>query len=204
MPSLLPEQNPEVLLQKLQLESAKNQQLVGHFKLRGTGLKKLLGSIELDIIVKQPHFFYLSVESFFKQPARVITYDGSQLYGIEERRLEALLTLPIGPEELIQVLLRGSEINLKEIKNLKLENTALKITNRSGNTLTLTFNSSYQVQKRELRDSSGELIYSVTYENFPHQFYLEARYKNQRHAMTLSSEDVKLNQGVFNEQLFRR
>lgn len=204
MPSLLPKQNPAILLEKIQFESAKNQQLVGRFKLRGTGLKKLLGSIELDIIAKQPHFLYLSIDSFFKQPARIVTYDGSKLYGLEEEKLESMLTLSIGPEELVEVLLRSSYVNPKEVKKISSESGKLEIIYRSGNILRLSINQDYQIQKRELEDSSHELIYSVTYEDFPRRFYLEANYKKQKHAMNLTSEDVKLNQGVFDEQLFRR
>ncbi|MEI6805411.1 MAG: hypothetical protein WCK49_02765 [Myxococcaceae bacterium] len=204
MPSLLQEQNPEALLQRIQQESAKNQQLVGRFKLRGTGLKKLLGSIDLDIIVKQPHFIYLSIDSFFKQPARIVTYDGTQLYGLEEKKLEALLTLPVEPSELVELLLRDSNIDRKTIQKLIFENNTLKITYKAGHVLSFLINSHYEIQKRELRDNSDQLIYSVIYENFPHRFYLEARYKNQKHAMTLTSEDVKLNQGVFDDKLFRR
>ncbi len=204
MPGLLPEQNPEALLEKIQLVSEKNQQLAGHFKLRGAGLKKLLGSIDLDIIAQKPHFLYLSIESFFKQPARIVTYDGQKLYGLEEDKLEAILTLPIEPKELVEILLRDSQADPKNIRRLSIQDNTLLIIYRSGNQLSLRVSSAFEIQKRELRDPSGELIYSVSYENFPNLFYLEANYKNQKHAMTLTSQDVKLNQGVFNDQLFRR
>lgn len=204
MPSLFPNENPQSLLAKVQEVSAKNQQLVGRFKLRGTGVKRLLGSIELDVIAKKPHYLYLSIDSFFKQPARIVTYDGLKLYGLDEEKLDAILNLSITPEDLTQILLRGSDIHLKDIRKLTLESDILKITCRSGNQLSLWINPSFDIQKRELRDSSDQVIYAVKYENYPKHFYLEATYKNQKHAMSLTSQDATLNQGTFDEQLFRR
>lgn len=64
MPSLQTDTNPQVLLEKIQSNSAQNKQLSGRFRLRATGLKRLLGSIDLDIIAKQPHYLYLSIDSF--------------------------------------------------------------------------------------------------------------------------------------------
>lgn len=205
MPSLQTDTNPQVLLEKIQSNSAQNKQLSGRFRLRATGLKRLLGSIDLDIIAKQPHYLYLSIDSFFKQPARIVTYDGKKLYGIEEEKLESILALPIVPEELVEILLRTYAPDVKSIKKISTSQNTLQIQYRSGGYLTLTIDlPGLEIKKRELRDKTGELIYAVTYEDFPRNFYLEATYKNQKHAMTLSSEDVKLNQGVFDEQLFRR
>lgn len=204
MPSLFPNENPRSLLAKVQEVSAKNQQLVGRFKLRGTGLKRLLGTIELDVIAKRPHYLYLSIDSFFKQPARTVTYDGSKLYGLDEEKLDAILNLAITPEDLTQILLRSGDIHLKDIRKLTLENDVLKIIYRSGNQLSLLIGPRFDIQKRELRDSLDQVIYAVTYENYPQHFYLEATYKNQKHAMSLTSQDATLNQGIFDEQLFRR
>lgn len=204
MPSLFHEENPQVLLNKVQQESSKNQQLVGRFKLRSTGVKRLLGSIELDIIAKKPHYLFLSIDSFFKQPARIVTYDGSKLYGIDEERLDAILNLTITPEELTQILLRSYDVSSQDVKKLSIEADTLHIAYRSGHTLKLSISSNYEIQKRELLDSFGQLIYAVTYEEFPKRFYLEATYKKQKHAMNLTSDDARLNQGSFDEQLFRR
>lgn len=204
MPSLFPNENPQSLLAKVQEVSSQNQQLVGRFKLRGTGIKRLLGSIDLDIIAKRPHYFYLSIDSFFKQPARVVTYDGSKLYGLDEEKLDAILNLDITPEELAQVLLRSADLSPKDIQKLELQDDTLKIKLRSGQELSLLINPSFDIQKRELRDSLEQVIYAVTYEDYPKRFYLEAIYKNQKHAMSLTSQDATLNQGVFDEQLFRR
>ena len=128
MPSLLPNENPQSLFAKVQQVSAQNQQLVGRFKLRGTGVKRLLGSVELDIIAKRPHYFYLSIDSFFKQPARIVTYDGSKLYGLDEEKLVAVLNLDITPEDLTQILLRSADISLKDIQKLTVQDDLLKIT----------------------------------------------------------------------------
>jgi hypothetical protein len=204
MPSLFPNENPQSLLAKVQEVSTQNQQLSGRFKLRGTGIKRLLGSIDLDIIAQRPHYFYLSIDSFFKQPARIVTYDGTKLYGLDEEKLDAILNLDITPEELSQILLRNADIDPKNIKKLTLKDNVLKIILRSGSTLSLWLNSNFDIQKRQLRDNLDQVIYTVTYEDYPKRFYLEATYKNQKHEMSLTSQDVTLNQGVFDEQLFRR
>ena len=195
-----------ISLKDYSLESLpKNQQISGHFKLRGTGLKRVLGSIEFDVIAKDPHQLYLSIDSFFNQPARIVTYDGQNLYGIEEDKLEAILNLPIEPEELVEILLRNYSHNPKEIKKMSTKNNQIFILYHSENSLLLDIDPrSHDILKRELRNHSNQLIYSVTYEDFPKRFYLEANYKHKKHAMILSSEDVKLNQGTFNEQLFCR
>lgn len=197
---------PSVFLKPDILQSLpNNQQVSGHFQLRAMGLKKLLGKIDLDIIAKQPHYLYLSIDSFFKQPARIVTYDSHQLYGIEEEKLDDILNLAITPEELVEILLRNYSHRPKQIRKITPQSNSILIQYHSGNTLLLEIDTGkLQIKKRELRDSFNQLIYSVTYENFPYRFYLEANYKNKNHAMVLSSEDVKLNQGVFDEKLFRR
>src|SRR3989338_6758491 len=182
-----------------------HNQLTGPFNLRGTGLKRLLGNIDLDIIAKNPHYIYLSIDSFFNQPARIVTYDGQNLYGIEEDKLEEMLSLPIEPEELVEILLRNYSPYPQEIEKIETQKNQVLVKYHSGNALTLDIDTkTNEIKKRTLINPLGKLIYTVTYEDFPKYFHLEANYKNKNHAMTLSGEDVKLNQGVFDEQLFRR
>lgn len=195
----------QATLKKVLEVSSKNQQLVGHFQLKGTGLKRLLGSLEIDIIVKKPHYLYLAIGSFFKQPARIVTYDGSKLYGLSEERLDEILNLSITPSDLVDVLLRSLSLNQLEIQTLSVYDNKLIIFYHSGYQLTLFIDPlTFEIIARELRSPNQELIYFIEYKDFPKRFDLEARYHQKNHSMILSSQDTRLNQGDLNEQLFRR
>lgn len=194
----------DLVLNQLEKGSAQTKSLIGHFKLRGTGIKRLLGSIELDIIAKEPHFLYLSIESFFKQPARIITYDGSKIYGLSERHLDKILDLPLEPVDLVGILLRRVSIDRAQIKKLVAAKDSLTVQFRSGQKLELSYDTDYAITQRKLLDASGNLIYAVVYKQYPKEFYLEASHQDQKHGMTLTSQDVRLNEGSFDEQLFRR
>ncbi len=151
--------------------------LSGHFTLRAKGLKRLLGRVELDIIAQHPHRLYLSVGSFFGQPARVITYDGNQIYGVAEEQLEKITQIPVEAPELIDLLLRRPP-----------EGTSFETDPLTG-----------QITKIERKN-----LYSVNYAKFPQQYDFTVRHDNKTHTLTLTSSDVQINSGDFNEQLFRR
>ncbi len=152
-------------------------QISGHFTLKAKGAKRFLGRVELDIIAQNPHRLYLSIGSFFGQPARVITYDGAQIYGVSKEQLEEITQIPVEAPELVDLLLR------RPPKGSSFETAPL-----TG-----------QITKIE-----REGLYSVNYARFPEQYDFEVRHNNKTQALTLTSSDVQLNTGDFNEQLFRR
>ncbi len=197
--------DPYEILTGAQAACAQTKQVIGHYKLRGSGFKRMLGSVDLDIIAKKPAYLYLSIASFFGQPARVVTYDGKKLYGASDYSLDEILNMALSPEDLADVLLRSISVKKSDIRTVSSENGSLQLAYRAGQTLSLTIDPvTFEILTREFRDAEGELIYRVEYKDFPKRFDITARYKGSEHSMTLTSQDAQINQGNFDEQLFRR
>ncbi|MBL4818198.1 MAG: hypothetical protein JKY15_03060 [Deltaproteobacteria bacterium] len=195
----------EKILERVEEASQENIQLFGRFKIRSTGVKKLFGSVDMDMIARFPHKLYLSIDSFFGQPGRVVTYDGENIYGMSEAELQDITYLPVEPSEFIDLVLRRFTYRPGEVANLTVHGTNILVTYHSGDQASIKVDpKTFKILKRERRNARGELVYWMSYPNFPKRYGFEVLHDNELRSMTLSSKDAQLNEGTFNEQLFNR
>jgi hypothetical protein len=117
-------------LQELLAESDSRLQMSGLFSARGVGLKRFLGSVEMEAIVQAPSSLYLSVRSFFSQPARVLKTSGEVL------DIQEMLPIQILPYELVDVIL--GRVSIGEGRVLELSDTCLRVGRPSGDTEQIT------------------------------------------------------------------
>lgn len=171
---------------QLAKESVTRRQMSGRFLARGVGLKRLLGAVEIDAIVQAPSSVYVSVRSFFSQPARTFVADGDSPI----LELEDILPIEISPHELVDVILGRVSADSNEEVKLRHDGVVL------GRTLT---------------DKKGKLIYSVDYEDFrkideidvAHKWNFKARLNGDEHRFVLTADDVIFNGKPFGPETFR-
>ncbi|MBH1989485.1 MAG: hypothetical protein I8H75_06355 [Myxococcaceae bacterium] len=201
MVSVQPSKPIEVL--SLSQIGQENHHLIGHFKLQATGLKRFWGSFEFDVVAQDPHYLYLAVDSFFRQPAQIVRYNGISPPGSSKHDLQKALNLPIEASELVDIFLRriGTDLEWAEARR---ESGRIQIPLPNQQNLWIELEQNGSLRKRTLTKGKDHLVYSVTYTRYPFEFELEVSYQNQIHKAILSSHDAKLNQGPIDEQLFHR
>jgi len=229
--SKIPKVTPEIVLKKLEQEVAKRYQVSGTFVARSTGVKKLLGSIEVDLVAKTPQSLYISIRSFFNQPARVLATNDQLIYLLEMQdplnpkytvcpnngeEIETILPLPLTAEEVVEILLGIVSIKDKKINDIEIdyqgETYVAVLEDKQGSKTEITMSMSDNVVlKRARLDKSGRQIYTVVYEdfqeeegvNFAQRWNFEVNLKNKSYGVTLKGKSIRFNGELFDETTFQ-
>jgi hypothetical protein len=218
------------IMQNLAREGSRRSQVKGTFWAKATGIKRLLGSIELDVVAQAQDKLYISQRSFFNQPARVLSTDGAQVYvlelgdvqapkyavhGVDRESLEEFLELPLAPFEVVQVLLGVAPVEGAqpvELKETGPDTYQLRLRQPSGMETQIVARAADDVLlERALFDLQGKQIYRVHYQDFrvlegvefAHRFEFEVNLKGRTHGVILGASDIVLGGELLGIETFR-
>jgi Domain of unknown function (DUF4292) len=226
-----PHLTPEIVLQNLANEGQGRYQVSGTFMARSTGIKRLLGSVELDVVAKFPAFLHISVRSFFNQPARIFASNEQKMYLLEmldagtakyrveplsDRTVEEILSLPLSPKEIVEVLLGIAPVQDAKVLEVKLDhvgklytvtlrNLDSKVTEITARVL------DHVITRRVQYDATGHKIYEVVYGdfslisgiNFSHRLDFTVSLKNKSYSVILKGESICFNGERFDDAIFQ-
>ena len=226
-----PHLTPEVVLQNLAKEGKRRYQVSGTFVAKSTGIKRLLGSVELDVVAKVPAFLHISVRSFFNQPARIFAANNEQMYVLEmlgtaepnyvvqpinSKVIEEILSLPLSPQEVVDVVLGIAPVQDAKVLDLKLSHTGefytARLQNKEGKMSEITARAvDHVLMQRTQYDAAGKKIYEVVYRefcvvsgiDFSHRLDFEVNLKNKSHSVILKGESIRFNGELFEDAIFQ-
>lgn len=221
----------ESLVKRLAKSYEQRRQMTGLFKATQRGVKRFLGSVEMDIAAKAPNFLYVSLRSFFNQPARVFSSDGTTNYLLEmsdpvnpvyrtcpvsSTELEKFIFLPLSPKEAVEVLLGGVRVKESQIKDLVVDENrdryTLSFQNEAGLRVEILAKLSDDViLERSFSDKQGQLVYHVKYDNFDvvdgvqiaKNLYFDVHVRGKVHQVRLEAKELNLNGEDLDDTAFR-
>lgn len=226
-----PHLTPEIILRNLADEGLRRYQVSGTFTAKSTGIKRLLGSVELDIVAKVPAFLYVSLRSFFNQPARIFAANGQKMYLLElldggapsyrvepvsDRAIEETLSLPLCPKEVIEVILGIAPVKDAQVLEVKLDQNGelytVKLKNLNDKLTDITARvSDHVIMRRTQYDAAGQKMYEVVYSDFSvisgidfsHRLDFTVNLKNKSYSVILKGEDIRFNGERFDDATFQ-
>jgi hypothetical protein len=107
-------------LQRIHEQNNKRENLVALLEFRPKGVRRLFMSFDADAIFQAPDSFYMALRSFFEQPMRLLSFDGSRAYALDLSQADAprfgtstdpemlalqILSLPLKPSEVVDIFL---------------------------------------------------------------------------------------------------
>ncbi len=226
-----PHLTSEIILQKLACEGKRRYQVSGTFMAKSTGIKGLLGSVELDVVAKVPAFLYISIRSFFNQPARIFAANSEQMYLLEmldsaaphymvqpvsNQIIEEILSLPLSPKEVVEVVLGIAPVENAKVLDVQLDHTGelytAKLQNLSGRVTEITARVlDHVLVRRTQYNIAGQKIYEVVYHDFSvisgidfsHRLDFDVNLKNKSHSVILKGESIHFNGERFDDATFQ-
>lgn len=221
---------PEIILKKFNADAKKRYQISGTFVANATGIKRLFGSVNLDIVAQAPTSLYLSVRSFFNQPARVIATNGIMVHCLETssagtpnyfkhavdgKEIAELIPLPLTVNEVVEVMLGIVDTKKLTVTNIEMdyrgENYLVTLRNQKKNITELTVRIVDNViLNRRQKDANNNEIYSVAYDDFhsvkgidwAHRWNFTVKLKNKSYGVTIKGESIDFNGKLFDEDTF--
>lgn len=217
------------LAARLKSRCQTRKQLSGLLTLRATGLKRFLGSVDIDVVAQAKNRIYLGVRSFFGSTQTAFASDGIRQYifdlsdvahpryvvePLDKKNVDDVLLVPITPEDLVSILLGN------------LPNDSARLTHLSDNhdgTFTLLFERKksewidivYRVQDDAvlswvLRDENKNPRYQVHMRDFRRVQNTEfafgwdviADMNGEKHEVRLRMRDADWNGELFGNETF--
>ena len=226
-----PHLTPEIILQNLAAEGQRRYQVSGTFMAKSSGIMRLLGSVELDIVAKVPAFLYISVRSFFNQPSRIFAANEQKMYLLEmldgaapiyraepvsDKVIEEILSLPLSPKEVVEVILGIAPVQDAQVLEVKLDHTGqlytVKLQNLTGKVAEITARVlDHVITRRTQYDAAGQKTYEVVYGDFSaisgicfsHRLDFAVNLKNKSYSVILNGESIHFNGERFDDATFQ-
>lgn len=218
------------IFKTLEAQKISRPRLSGRYKAKATGLKQFLGSVDVIFALQQPSSFYISVPSFFGNPARIVASDGRTIYLLDlstgnpnyttlpstSAALDEWLGLKIEPRDFVDALLGvvelegASLVDAQIIRRNKRYRAKLRYPNQTHATLELDSDTD-DLLLVDVSDAHGRLLHQVSYGNyrdidgqrFPAQIRIYMKSDTQSIELVLLSEELVFDETPFDASTFQ-
>jgi len=215
---------------RLEGQCAARKQVVVKLKANSYGIKRLIGSVELQLIAQSPDQLFLEARSFFDQPMLVLTSNGKEVNWLDLRdpsgprfgtetanstRVVDIFGVELTPLEVISLALGTPPIYDAQVEDIQFDADkniySASFMQKNGRKIRCAFRTvDDTISSCAVYKTNGELVYDLLYEDFrrvgllqvAHRWILKVRQNNEENRLKLVALDLQFNSDMFPESTF--